>query len=63
MRFISAASGSVNFSADKSSVKLHFFFGFLAKNQVPSVACVPVVVPALSGGKGRSGSLLCPVRA
>ena len=60
---ISAASGAVNFSADKSSVKLHFFPGFLAKNQVPSVAGVPVVIPALSGGKGRSGSLLCPVRA
>ena len=27
------------------------------------MAGVPVVIPALSGGKGRSGSFLCPVRA
>lgn len=27
------------------------------------MAGVPVVIPALSGGKGCSGSLLCPVRA
>ena len=58
-----ASSGSVNFSADKSSVKLHFIPRFLAKNQVPSVAGIPLEIPSLSRDKGCSGTLLCPVRA
>ncbi|MCG7878571.1 MAG: hypothetical protein JAY75_22815 [Candidatus Thiodiazotropha taylori] len=60
---LSASTGSVSFSADFSSVKLHFFPGFLAKNQVPSVAGMPIEIPSLSTDKGRSGSILCPVRA
>ena len=60
---LSASSGPVNFSADKSSVKLNFFPGFLAKNQVPSVAGIPLEIPFLYRDKGRSGTLLCPVRA
>ena len=60
---LSASSCSVNFLADKSSVKLHFFPGFLAKNQVPSVAGIPLEIPSLSRHKGHSGTLLCPVRA
>ena len=60
---LSASSGSVHFSADKSLVKLHFFPRFLAKNQVPSVAGIPVEIPSLSSDKGRSGTLLCPVHA
>ena len=58
---LSASSGSVNFSADKSSVKLHFFPGFLAKNQVPSVAGIPLEIPSLSRDKGHSGTLLWEV--
>ena len=64
---LSASSGSVNFSADKSSIKLHFFPRFLAKNQelnqVPSVAGIPLEIPSLSRDKGRSGTLLYPVGA
>ena len=58
---LSAYSGYVNFSADKSSVKLHFFPGFLPKNQVPSVAGILLEISSLSRDKGRSGTLLCPV--
>ena len=58
---LSASSGSVNFSVDR--VKLHFIPGFLAKNQVPSVAGIPLEIPSLSRDKGRSGTLLCPVCA
>lgn len=58
---LSATSGSVKFSADVSSVVLHFYPGFLAKNQIPSVAGVPIEIPALSGS--GTDSLLCPVRA
>ena len=57
----SAAPGSVKFSADFSAVELHFFPGFLAKNQLPSVAGVPIEIPALSGSD--MNSVLCPVRA
>ena len=39
------------------------FPGFLAKNQVPSVAGIPLEIPSLSRDKGCSGTLLCPVRA
>ena len=67
---LSASSGSDNFSADKSSVKLHFSPGFLAKNQDPSVAGIPLEtpgipleIPSLSRDKGRSGTLLFPVLA
>ncbi|MEW8546512.1 MAG: hypothetical protein AB2693_23605, partial [Candidatus Thiodiazotropha sp.] len=59
---LSATSGSVNFSADKSSVILHSFPGFLAKNQVPSVTGFPIEIPALPSDS-RSDSSLCPVRA
>ena len=58
---LSATSGSVKFSADKSAVNLHFFPGFLAKNQLPSVAGLPLEIPALSGSV--SETVLCPVRA
>ena len=57
----SSAPGSVKFSADFSAVELHFFPGFLAKNQLPSVAGVPIEIPALSGSD--MNSVLCPVRA
>ena len=57
----SAAPGSVKFSADFSAVELHFFPGFLAKNQLPSVAGVPIEIPALVGS--NMNSVLCPVRA
>ena len=60
---LSASSGSVNFSADKSSIKVNFFPGFLAKNQVPSVEGISLEIPSLSRDKGHSGTLLCPVRA
>ena len=60
---LSASSGSVNFSADKSSVKLHFFPRFLAKNQVPSVTGIPLEIPSLSSNKGCSGTLLYSVLA
>ena len=55
----SAAPGSVKFSADFSAFELHFFPGFLAKNQLPSVAGVPIEIPALSGSD--MNSVLCPV--
>ena len=58
---LSATPGSVKFSADKSSVELHFFPGFLAKNQLPSVAGVPLEIPALPGS--GPDITLCPVRA
>ena len=57
----SAAPGSVKFSADFSAVDLHFFPGFLAKNQLPSVLGIPIEIPALSGSD--MNSVLCPVRA
>lgn len=60
---LSASPGSVNFSADKSAVILHFFPGFLAKNQAPSVAGVPIEFPALSCSAGNMDNYLCPVRA
>ena len=44
---LSASSGSDNFSADKSSVKLHFSPEFLAKNQDPSVAGIPLETPGI----------------
>lgn len=59
---LSATSGSVDFSADKSSVILHSFPGFLAKNQVPSLAGTPIEIPALPS-ENSSDSSLCPVRA
>ena len=58
---LSATPGSVKFSADKSSVELHFFPGILAKNQLPSVAGVPLEIPALPGS--GPDITLCPVRA
>ena len=58
---LSATPGSVKFSANKSSVELHFFPGFLAKNQLPSVAGVSLEIPALPGS--GPDITLCPVRA
>ena len=58
---LSANSGSVKFSADTSVVVLHFFPGFLAKNQIPSVAGVPLEIPALSSS--GMDKYLCPVCA
>ena len=58
---LSATSGSVKFSADTSAVVLHFFPGFLAKNQILSVAGVPLEIPALSSS--GTDKYLCPVRA
>ena len=52
---------SVKFSADTSAVVLHFFPGFLAKNRIPSVAGVPLEIPALSSS--GTDKYLCPVRA
>ena len=48
-------------SADTSAVVLHFFPGVLAKIQIPSVAGVPLEIPALSSYS--TDKYLCPVRA
>ena len=48
IRALSATSGSVKFSADASTVVLHFFPGFLAKNQIPAFVGVALETPALS---------------
>lgn len=58
------SNDAVRFAPDASSVTLHFFPGFLAKNQIPSVASSPICIPALSTARGsRSDNTLCPVRA
>ncbi|MES9880851.1 MAG: hypothetical protein ABW185_08225 [Sedimenticola sp.] len=61
---LSAADNAVSFAADGSSVLLHVFPGFLAKNQLPSVAYLPMEIPGLQSVEGSDAtSVLCPVRA
>ena len=43
------------------SVSVGTFPGFLAKNQLPSVLALPIVIPALNGQDVNTS--LCPVKA
>ncbi len=59
----SADDASVSFAHDGSAVLLHTYPGFLAKNQLPSVAHPAINIPALPLEVGSSNRVLCPVRA
>lgn len=58
----SSDEAAVSFTSDESAVELHTYPGFLAKNQLPSVAPTAVVIPALPLGDDSSIMTLCPVR-
>ena len=57
--------GHLRFNTTNGSVSLLCQTGFLAKNQLPSVAPKPFSIPSLSQTCGRNDEdrLLCPVRA
>ena len=62
---LSVEEGHIRFDKKEGSVTLLTQSGFLAKNQLPSVAPRPINIPSLSKTCGRSDRdrLLCPVRA
>lgn len=62
---LSVEEGHLRFNMSDGSVSLLCQTGFLAKNQLPSVAPSQIVVPSLSHscGKDDEDRLLCPVRA
>ena len=55
----------LRFNSSDDSVSMTCQTGFLAKNQLPSVAPLPIIIPSLSRTCGRDDKdrLLCPVRA
>lgn len=60
---LTADEACVNFTHDESAVELHVYPGFLAKNQLPSVAHTGITIPALPRDTDDSAIHLCPVRA
>ena len=62
---LSVEDGHLRFNDSDGSVSLLCQAGFLAKNQLPSVASAPFSIPSLSQSCGRDDDdrLLCPVRA
>lgn len=62
---LSVEDGHVRFNNLDGSVSLLCQSGFLAKNQLPSVAPTPFTIPSLSQvcGQNDPDRLLCPVRA
>ena len=62
---LSMEEGHLRFNTTNGSVSLLCQTGFLAKNQLPSVAPKPFSIPSLSQTCGRNDEdrLLCPVRA
>ncbi len=60
---LSADDACVSFTHDESAVELHTFPGFLAKNQLPSVAHTSLHIPSLPRETESTNCVLCPVRA